>query len=451
MHVNESNSYIPSNSIQTITINDESILLGTNYGFYVAKFDYDSLKFYNEVFLNHNDGLLSEKISSIKTLNDKIFIGTENAGISSIDKWDLLHTQYYVSDITFTNLATKETISSDSVEMSYSEKGAEIEFHTAALKYHDEISYQYRLHPFHKEWRITTNNIIQYTNIPPGNYNFQIEVIDRRPNTVSEVRIINVHIKPLVWQTLWFKLLIGLILIGLMGLAFYKYYRYRINKTKTRFEQQKLIAKSKLETLKAQIKPHFVFNSLNAIQDYIYTNNDDDVANLLQSFASLIRKGIHLANNDFIAIREEVSFLKNYLELEKIKCENCFDYNIKIGDDLHNIQTPSLVIQPFVENAIVHGIHSVKNKKAFLEISYYSSKNDVICTVKDNGIGIKKSFEKRHKNHNSIGMSISQNRTNYFKAGLGVDVEINIKDISDIEDATGTLVMVTIKNGMKLK
>ena len=307
------------------------------------------------------------------------------------------------------------------------------------------------MEPFDSEWKTTKDNLLQYTNIPPGEYIFQIQVHDRRGNSSKLLNAIHIRITPLFRQTLWFKCLVVFAILIVLAAMLYWYYRYTQRQTNNKLQQSKIIAKAKLEALRAQLKPHFIFNSLNAIKDYIYNNKNDDAANLLQGFARLVRKGLHLANNDFTTIGEEAGFLNQYLELEQVKCDNCFDYRIEVSEKITNIVIPSLITQPFVENAVIHGVRSVKDEKAVLLITYSLVNDDVVCCITANGIGIKQSLQHK-KEDSSRGTLLSKDRISYFETGLGVNIVLEIKDISETEQTkTGTIIILTIKDALNLQ
>jgi|GEM_PF-3322904 len=445
-HFDDHNLSIPSPCVRTLVAKDDDIWFGTHKGIFHGKFDYNTLAFSNCIQINHNDGLVSREARMIKLYDDRVFIATQSGGLAVLDNYVQDTINYTVSDVSFKNLANNDLITGDSIEVMYSTKGLEVEFHVAALKYNDEISYRYKLEPFHDEWRSTTNNIVQYTNIPPGNYNFLIDVQDNRANTTTTLHSTFIRVAPLYWQTTWFRALVLSLILIVIALAFYLYYRYNRQQTAKQLEQSRLMAQTRLQTLKAQIKPHFIFNSLNSLNDYIYTNNSDDVAKLLQSFSCLIRKGLHLADNDFYTIEREVIFLKQYLELEKVKCEHCFDYTIELNDDIHHHIIPCLFTQPFVENAVIHGMHSVKNTRAKLSISYSVNNDDIICRIEDNGIGINRSLQQK-KEHISKGSDIAMERIAYYKTGLNCEIELDIVDKSDKDNSqTGTIITITFKN-----
>ncbi len=438
---------IPIQSLDAFSIstNRDQVWIGNSKGVFIGWYDYDALTFKKTLQLDYNDGLLGQNISTITFEDTVVYVSTNSSGFAKIYNIEDTKLNYQVSDIRFKRIGANEYLNPDSVNIEYSKKGLEVEFYAAALKYHDEISYRYKLNGFDDDWRVTNNNIVHYTNIPPGKYEFLIDIVDNRPNTESITKKTIINISPLYWQTVWFKILAGVFVVALIGWGFNRYYNYRKKQALKKLNQKALLAKTRMETFKAQIKPHFIFNSLNALQDYVYTNNSDDVAKILREFATLFRKGLHLADSDFTSIEEEVSFLIRYLELEKVKSEGKFDYAIHIEQGLEQNDIPSLLTQPFVENAVIHGASTAKGK-GHIKINYYSEGNNIICKIADNGIGIKKSGKNR-EGHVSKGTAMSLMRISEYKSGLGLDVELHIEDISDIDsDTNGTVVTIVIKD-----
>jgi hypothetical protein len=440
---------LPSNTIKALAINNNELWVGTNRGLFCGKFVYNDQKFADKVIIDHNDGLLSPEINKIRISGSKVFIASYG-GITILNKPVNMRLNYTLDDIFIKDLNNDRLTKADTVEIPYTSKGIEIGFQTVAFRYNNEITYSYKLEPFHNEWRSTKDNLLQYTNIPPGEYNFLVQIHDRRGNSSKLIKAASIHITPLFWQTTWFKCLMVFAVLLLFAVLLYGYYSYTKKRTNEKLLQAKAIAKAKLEALRAQLKPHFIFNSLNAIKDYIYNNKNDDAANLLQGFAGLIRKGLHLADKDFTTIGEEVIFLKQYLELERLKCDACFDYRFEVPEKITGIVIPSLITQPFIENAAVHGIRSVKNGRAVVHITYSLRDNDVMCSISDNGIGINQSIL-RKKTGNSLGTILSKDRISYFKTGLGVDIELDIKDKSENgSEEHGTTITLTIKNALNL-
>lgn len=445
---NTQNLGIQSLYSSSIVLDNNEVLVGTDKGIFWGQFDYDKLEFTKSQQINSNDGLPGEDIIIIKKNKGTVFVTSYNGGLTILKDLTYKHIYYPEPEVLFRNLNTNEQLNQDSINTTYSKEGLELVFTAPAFRYNNEISYKYKLMPFHGDWRTTKNNIVQYTNIPPGKYEFLIEVVDTRPNTTSSLSTTYIYVAPLYWQTTWFKLLIAIALLFVIGVFFNWYYKRKKKQEIEALRMQQQLAKYRMETLKAHLKPHFIFNSLSSIKDYIYTNNNDDVADLLQNFVGLIRNGLQLADSDFVSVKNEVIFIKRYLELERLKCEGCFDYVIEVSPDIDNIQIPCLITQPFVENAVIHGT-GTDNGRAMININYKISGQNLICEIIDNGIGINRSM-KRIGSVTSRGMNISLEQVRHIKTALNVDIEVIIQDLSELNNGlTGTKVVIIMKNIIK--
>ncbi len=444
-HINhKSEVRILSNTIKALATSADKLYVGTNRGLVSIVFDYPKLQIKKLTIVNHNDGLLSPEVNDIKTYDTVLYVATYGGFVAFSNEQYIHSLRYKLSDLSVKNLKTNKYVDIANAKVLYSEKGIEFGFNTVALRYADEVKYRYMLKGFDNAWKYTHANTVQYTNMAPGRYNFAVSVMDNRGN-ISRTYLLPITITPAIWQTVWFRFMTALLLLLTIFLCFYLYYRYTKKRTNAKLKHGRLVAKAKLEALRAQLKPHFIFNSLNAISDYLYSNKNDDATELLNGFAGLIRKGLRIAANDFTTIAEETGFLIQYLKLEQKKCDHCFDFEFVVEEKNYNIVIPSLVTQPFVENAIVHGVRNIKGRRAFLQITYTLSNNDLICTITDNGVGIKKSL--LHKKTDSLGTSISKNRIAYFNTGLGIDIDLKITDLSDIDTTmSGTQVVIVTKN-----
>jgi len=438
-----------SNNIKAIAKIKDNLWVGTNKGLVTGIPNSTFTHLIKTTIIDNNDGLICSEINKIVAL-DTYALVAGYGGISILQGNNRHQHSYTISGLSIKRENAGYINIEDTIRISYTKRGLEIGFQAVSLKYGSEMMYMYQLVSFDDRWKITKNNIVQYTNLPPGDYHFQVYAFDNRGNA-SPAKTIYVIIMPLWWQTTWFKALVLLAAISLSVFVFMKYHQALKRKTDKTLAQDKLIAHAKLEALRSQLKPHFIFNSLNAIKDYIYNNKNDDAANLLQGFAGLIRTGLHLSDNDFITIEKEVKFLKQYLELEQMKCDKCFNYSIEVSKEINNIVIPSLITQPFVENAVVHGVRSVSGMNAVIQISYTLLNNDLVCIISDNGIGVKKSMLQK-KLHYSKGTHISQDRISYFRKGLGIDIALEIQDRSDLKaEDHGTLIKITIKNITQLQ
>jgi LytS/YehU family sensor histidine kinase len=188
----------------------------------------------------------------------------------------------------------------------------------------------------------------------------------------------------------------------------------RIRASKAKLKTNILLKESELATLRNQMNPHFVFNSLNTLQDFIFDGNVVEANKYVGNFANLMRKSLEFSKRDKISLKEEILFIENYLKLEKIRFEDKFDYSIQTNVDLNkdNVFIIPLLIQPLVENAVKHAFKKLENKVGLINVSYNKINEDfIIIEVQDNGSGYDPNQEqKRSVNHQSMGIQIIKQR-----------------------------------------
>ncbi len=217
-------------------------------------------------------------------------------------------------------------------------------------------------------------------------------------------------------------------------------------------QAQNRLAEEKLTALRSQMNPHFIFNCLNSIQQFILTGEVDNANKYLSQFSKLIRLVLQYSENNFISLEEEINMLQLYLSLEKTRFGNSFEYKIFVDEELDTdeIKIPNLMIQPFVENAIWHGLmHKEGDRK--IDISF-ELKNDesIVCIVTDNGIGRKRAAEIRKTKsveikHQSKGMQLIKDKIDVLKQQFKSDVLIEIYDVANIDgDVQGTKVLIQL-------
>jgi len=206
-----------------------------------------------------------------------------------------------------------------------------------------------------------------------------------------------------------------------------------------------------LKAIKAQINPHFIFNTLNAIQYFISNHQNDQAENYIDRMASLLRKTLDFSNKTAIFILDEISYLENYLQLEKLRFEENFSFNINNNISKEYLQTeiPPMVLQPHIENALRHGLKNDKPGIKKLDLSFNIFNGQLICEVSDNGIGRKAAAaanQTKHIKHPSMGIELSSSKLLLYEQLTGKKVKTEIIDqfIPGTETATGTLIRITI-------
>ena len=196
------------------------------------------------------------------------------------------------------------------------------------------------------------------------------------------------------------------------------------------------------------MNPHFMFNALNSIQEFILQNKKELASNYLGDFADLMRSYLQYSQEDYITLRDEIDTLELYLKLEKVRFENEFDYQVTYKEslDIDSIQIPSFLIQPFVENAIKHGLLHKEGAK-YIDIQFVLEKGTVLkCIITDNGIGRKASQEiNKNRKHKSFATEASHNRLQLLNQNIGQKIGLEIEDLFDENSQSlGTRVVVTI-------
>jgi LytS/YehU family sensor histidine kinase len=232
--------------------------------------------------------------------------------------------------------------------------------------------------------------------------------------------------------------LIGLVIVvGILAFLF-------INQNKLKGKQRNTLLEQKL--LRSQMNPHFIFNALSNISNLIDKKDNRTASVYLNKFARLMRHILESTRSDFIELDEEIASLENYLALQKLRFDKKFDYKIEVDEDIDakEVSIPSMLIQPFVENSIEHGI---KPKETIGHIRVRLKREDgfLNCEIHDDGIGRKKSMELRPKTHRSLATSITKERLEALNRKLRNKVTLEITDlISESGKALGTKVRIGI-------
>ena len=250
---------------------------------------------------------------------------------------------------------------------------------------------------------------------------------------------------PPYWKTGWFIFIISFLgLLALVGT-----YYLIIRDIKLRNEKTKKIRTAQLTALRAQMNPHFVFNALNSIQDFILTSDSRAANRYLSMFARLMRNVLHFSDKEKISLKKEMESIELYLNLEGLRLGEDFKYDLQIDPSLNSerISIPPMLIQPFVENAIKHGLMH-KNGGKNLYIRVYKRDSQLICEIEDDGIGRKKSMEIRSQNpklYPSKAISLTRDRLQILSSASKHNYVVEIDDLLTRDGkAKGTKVLVVI-------
>ena len=240
----------------------------------------------------------------------------------------------------------------------------------------------------------------------------------------------------------------GLVVIAVI-IGFLVFRQIRVNSKRKITEMNHKISEITQKNLRQQMNPHFIFNTLNSIQYYMYQHDKISTNNYLTKFSMLMRKTLENSQHTAIPIKDELDALQLYLELESLRFKEKFDYKIDVDEDIDVLiqKIPTMLIQPYVENAICHGLMN-KDDKGFLNVNLQLEHDHITCTIEDNGIGREAAMEIRdtkNKNHNSLGTRITESRLNLVNSLYGKNMKIEYTDLKDENGRPGgTRVVIQI-------
>ncbi len=312
----------------------------------------------------------------------------------------------------------------EAVVLPYDHNFLTIEY--AALDYsgHRQTNYYYRLSDIDKTWNYTTTKqFADYTDLKPGTYLFEVKSSESDdPALVTSIPIV---ITPPWWGTAGFRLLSVLALCSIV----YFLLRKRIQTIRHESELKHQIAETEMMALRTQMNPHFIFNCINSIDAMIQSNDKYRATLYLNKFARLIRNVLDSSRQKTVALSKDIETLQLYLDLENIRHPDMFTSSITIDPGIldEDYKVPPLIIQPYVENAILHGLIHRQDNGGKLDISISRMNEHLVYKVEDNGVGRKPSSGEMHKYDKGYGMQISSDRIRLFN-----DEEVASVQITDL-------------------
>lgn len=330
------------------------------------------------------------------------------------------------------------------IVLRHDENNINIKFNTIHFKSLGNYNYEYRLKSYDDNWysQSSTAKNINYLALNPGEYKFEIRV--KIGDNYTKTQEINFTINKPFWLQYWF---LAFAIFALLTLLFVVY-RWAEIKTKKSQELKEQLALSQLTALRSQMNPHFLFNVLNAVQGLIYSNQKNMATDYLGKFSDLMRKILDSSDKNEVTIEKEFETIDLYVSLEKARFEDDFEYKISFPEnvDLSQYKIPSMIIQPFVENAIKHGLMHKEGPKR-LEIKA-EILNDIWCfTIDDNGIGRKASeiINLKIKKHISFATKAIENRIKLINKTTNITIDIETIDKkSKLEESLGTRIKIYI-------
>lgn len=427
---------IPNSSITDVVVNNKFIFAPSNKGVYILN---NSPPYNIAHFFSDKDGLLSKDIKFADIFNDHFMIIT-NSGIQLFDTSKIDFNSRIKTYIDHPTLLYKDTIVLDS---------------TRRLKLDirkiDLIDY-----PMDYYYTFSTNELdinyikggeVDLINLSPGKYFFKYFAENKNYQYHSEIGEKVIIIPPKYYETATFKYGTGITGLFLFGSLITFIIKRQNREKQEKIELEKDYASIELQALQSQMNPHFIFNCLNSIQSLISSGYHKDANRYLLKFSKLLRNFLDQSSNAMNTLDDELESIKNYLDLEKLRFKEKLHYSITCPPDLLNEQIliPSVMIQPFIENAIRHGIFH-KEETGNINIDVEKIDNNLNIKIIDDGIGIKASKKINSESrihHNSRGVSMLYQKAELYKIIEKMEIQINIIDRYETEGKTGTTVNIS--------
>lgn len=443
------NDGLSSNLVYTLILDkrNKSMWIGTNQG--LSKLKLDDFHQKGEINIksySYQDGLFGVEANCHGTYiasDSTLYVGTVNGLYNS----DVLITplKSHPPELYFDRflIGFQDTNLTGIPVLSHSIPNLSFTFKTIDFSADRQLQYQYRLIGNDSSWSpVFFDPYVNFNHLSPGKYKLEIKAVNSDGIESSKTLSKSFVISPPYYYTFYFWFILIIVLSSLI----YAIVTYRLKQIRRRNELAQKVEQFKLQMLRSQMNPHFIYNSLNSIQHYINNNEKREANKYLSKFARLMRSILNNSRVPLISLSDELSSLQLYVELEQLRFEGKFDFELEVADQISKEEDmiPPMILQPMIENAIIHGFKGIKYKGIVrLEISKHQ--NFLLCKIHDNGIGMKASDLQKSKSklkHNSAGMSITKSRikvlNQFYKQNLSI-----IYNDSTIYD-TGTTVLVTI-------
>lgn len=327
----------------------------------------------------------------------------------------------------------------DKPELGYTNNFLHVTFSGLVYRLKGDILYRYRLMGEDSSWKYTRQHSVDLAELQPGEHRLEVEAQGEEGSWSTLPAVYSFFIHPPFWQTLWFRacaLLLGLAVCwGAIAL------RYGILRKRDLLREQALMYRQ--EALASQMNPHFVFNAMNTIQSLVLNEDKSRALEMFSSFATLLRKSLQHSGERYIALSEEIRSLELYFQLEQMRFGEKLKLLIDVSANLQRekYSVPAMLVQPMVENAILHGI-GYRESGGTVWVRFFMDGKKMICEVEDDGTGRDSSSRVRESDRKKSGIKITQDRLQVLKELEHSVYEFGITDKKCTETgaAKGTLV-----------
>jgi sensor histidine kinase YesM len=398
------------------------------------------------------DGLPKAEIKDILVKNGNVFLATTDGLVVFSSNKPSVNKVPPIINVNNIVVNDIEQPLSEAYNLKPTDNNIEIFFSLLTYKDNSEAKVSYRIN--NQNWQTLPKGVrnLQLASLAPDKYVIEVKAANEDDIAAEKSITLRFTIATPFYKKFWFIALIA----GLLVFGIYVYFRQRLlfeqkqnELLAQKIELEQELHESMLSSIKSQMNPHFLFNALNTIQSYIYTNEKENASLYLGKFSELTRTILDMSNKPKVTLAEEIKALQLYVELEELRFENKLTCNFNIDKSIstETVYIPSMLIQPYIENAIKHGLMHQRNLW-LLGISFVQKQNAIEVTIDDNGVGRKASAainQQKNRKYQSFATGANQKRLDILNKGLKQSIAIQTIDKVDASgQALGTTIVLSI-------
>lgn len=416
---------LPEPTIQLIKLTEDGLWMVSDKG--IKFLTLDRGKYRTQNYYPNIKGLLYDEVYDLYDTNHEIIVmtksGTLKIPFDPVNYKDALFSRKPGISINYAGRQSQPV--QYHFEQDWQNSNISFSIRSFSASYLGAVRYVYFVTGLDHSRQYTSEPLITYPVLRPGTYQFHIRVQVNDLAITSEEVVLTIVIRPRWWQSLWFKA--GIFLLVLTTVIFF--FAWRVRRTRIRLHYQSTLerkaAQMELTALQSQMNPHFIFNALGAVKSYFKFNRVQEAEKMLEDFAQLIRLYLEFSKNQLIPLQQDILALQIYTAIEQRRFEHKFSvqfFNRMNAEQESNWQLPPMILQPFVENAINHGLFRRQQKGGWLKLFFLSNEKMLTVVIDDNGVGRKLATEissRLHKLYPSRGNSLVADRIQVLN-GLGI-------------------------------
>jgi len=436
-------------SVRVMEYSDSTVWIGTNQGLY-------KMKQVSDDSISVTGPLIRKEITALKIDSSFIWVGTGKGIIRIPKNYQYLTTSPPNVRFEAVNIDGKDTTVQSDYFLENPPSVFSVEFSVPTYRNQENYFFRYRVLGLSDSWTETPaqSPFARLIGLAPGEYRIEVAAINIENKMSPQLSVMTVKIPPPFWKTTWFLFVSFFAVL----ISVFLVYRWQLNRYQTQLKQKQErevlkneLRLSQMSALTAQMNPHFIFNALSSIQSFIFKNDKLNANIYLGKFSDLIRSILRFSEVHDISLTDEIKALKLYLDLESLRFNGNLDWSLDYPESIipDQIYIPSMIIQPYIENAIKHGLsHKQEDRKLKIRFDCSPDSNVLYVEIDDNGIGRKKSAEinsNRPGYHQSFAHSATEKRLEILNHSGKYPIGVSITDKeNERQQSMGTMVKINI-------